>query len=212
MNKKNIDSIFYFSVSSFYLFILLLLFIFYEFKNFKNVKYKTEFIKDESEYYVKLLKDKEYYFELINLLKKAEKEIDILMLVIEPKWNKLDDPVIKILDSFIEASKRGVKVNIILEQTLENQKNIKGSIPTNQEVVDYFERYKNIKAVLAPENIRIHDKFILIDDEYVLLGNHNLTWTSLFKNNEVSVLIKSFPFNQEFKEHFINVRDRLGYR
>lgn len=47
-----------------------------------------------------------------------------------------------------------------------------------------------------------HAKLWLFDDNFTILGSHNLSNRSVTVNNEVSVLIKSRPVNVELRRYF----------
>jgi phosphatidylserine/phosphatidylglycerophosphate/cardiolipin synthase-like enzyme len=51
-----------------------------------------------------------------------------------------------------------------------------------------------------------HTKVLIIDDERVLLGSTNWTYSALSNNNEVSVLIRSKEIAKELTAYFNKVK------
>ena len=51
-------------------------------------------------------------------------------------------------------------------------------------------------------NRTLHEKLILIDDAVVIFGSHNLAWTSISKNFELSVCIEDPDLNRQAEALF----------
>jgi len=162
----------------------------------KKVKKK----KVHYDYQVTTLVNEEYYPVVHEALGEAKKSISLAMLVIK-KGGEPDHPVNTLLDDLIAAHKRGVKVKVILEQP-----NTRDSLyRNNRKVIDYLTR-AGVKAKFDDKATTTHDKLIIIDEDTIIIGNHNWTYAALKQNNEVSLLIKSSPVNPEFKRYFDSIR------
>lgn len=125
--------------------------------------------------------------KLIEKLSKATKTIDCALY-------ELDSIVIA--DSMIEAKKRGVQVRIVTDTDYilnpATQKVITAGIPVVED---------NRSAIM-------HDKFIVIDNEYVWTGSFNTTDNDAGRNNNNAIMINSKElaenYTTEFKEMFID--------
>lgn len=111
----------------------------------------------------------------------------------DPKAKK--SPVYELAEELVNAHKRGVKVKVILDQ--------------NVSFADWEveEKNENLFAYLKKEGIEVyyddsitvtHAKAIVIDEEITIVGSANWTESSLKKNWEGSVLIRSKDFAREF--------------
>jgi len=85
----------------------------------------------------------------------------------------------------VAAAKRGVAVQVILEQSDEEGD---GITKTNKEAAARL-KTAGIPVFFDGPDRRTHVKAMVVDSRYVLIGSHNLTSSALRSNNEVSVLI-----------------------
>ncbi|HOK39414.1 MAG TPA: phospholipase D-like domain-containing protein [bacterium] len=158
-------------------------------------------IEEDITYKIKTLYNEEYYKELLEQIKKAEKTIKVLMYLI--KYNdKKDDEVKIILDELIKAKKRGVKVTVVLSSSVDelNEELDK----TNRMAVEYLQKNK-IRAYINTSSYETHNKLVIIDDKIILLGNHNWSYSSLFLNDESSVLLIADKEVKIISDYFENV-------
>ncbi|MDP2969556.1 MAG: phospholipase D-like domain-containing protein, partial [Deltaproteobacteria bacterium] len=106
-----------------------------------------------------------------------------------------------LMRELIDAKKRGVKVEVILEvregedRTTKNNR-LSGKILSEGGVeVIYDLLFKTT-----------HAKLMVVDMEVILLGSANWTFAGLTKNHEVSVLIRSKEVARELVDYFNRVK------
>jgi phosphatidylserine/phosphatidylglycerophosphate/cardiolipin synthase-like enzyme len=153
-----------------------------------------------SRYRVTPLPDRDYHPAVLRELLRAEKSIYLAMFLVAPDPPR--GPVIRLLDSLIAAKKRGVEVKVALN----HPGKIDDSVYThNRETIAYLKE-GGVEAYFADPKTRIHDKFLLIDDRVLILGNHNWTKEALTIHRELSLLVVSEPPDPAFVRHFAAIR------
>jgi len=145
-----------------------------------------------------LILNDEYFEVAHNQIQKAEESIYLiayLFLVYDYK----DAYSNRLLKDLIDAHKRGVEVHVILDypkpQVLGEEE------PKNQEV---YEKLKaaGIDVRFDSEEIRTHNKVLVIDREIIIVGSHNYSFDGLKYNNETSLLIRDRGRAKELIEYF----------
>ncbi len=131
--------------------------------------------------------DREYFPVAKKLIRKAKKSISISMFVV--KSGKKVDALIKELKN---AANRGVKIKILLEN----------SIRANRSLINSLNGIENIEIKFdSPEKIT-HNKMVIIDRNVILIGSTNWTESSLGYANEANVVIKNKEVVEYFQEYF----------
>ncbi len=124
---------------------------------------------------------------LIDKLSKAKKTIDCAVY-------ELDSDIIAV--SMIDAKKRGVNIRLVTDTDYMQNTALKKVQEAGIPVVE-----DNRSGIM-------HDKFIIIDEEYVWTGSFNATENDAGKNNNNAIIIKSKElaenYTTEFKEMFID--------
>ncbi len=149
---------------------------------------------------VKPLFDKEYDTEITSFIQNAKESIYIVMYCIQPGDSKYH-PVHKVLQKLIEAHKRGVEVEVILEINDKDSYINKQSMKAREML-----EKEGIKVHFDSAGTVTHVKLVIIDDYITVIGSHNWTYTAFALNNEASVLIKSSEVAAEFYRYFRTVR------
>ncbi|MFH1037132.1 MAG: phospholipase D-like domain-containing protein [PVC group bacterium] len=152
-------------------------------------------------YEVVSLIDKAYYPALHKAIKKAKKSIYVAMFIIS-MGNSASDPVRVLLNELIAAKKRGVDVKVMVENPLSSDSSL---YEKNQEALAYLSK-GGVEGSFDERKKELHDKFILIDEDILFVGNHNWSKQALTVNREVSVMVKSTPANPEFLKHFAYIK------
>ena len=108
-----------------------------------------------------------------------------------------DNTVNQIKNYLFNAHQRGVKIRIILDDSLEQNKIAIQKLNSGG--------INDIK--LDSENITTHVKLIITDNQYVLLGSTNLSYMSIKYNNETNALVNNEQIANFFSAYF----DKLWY-
>jgi len=153
---------------------------------------------------VKPLLQKEYYPEVLDLIRNAEKSIYLVMYGIQLKGRDEKDMVNTLLEELIEAKRRGVRVKVILETSGKEEW---GEYVTeiNEEVMRVL-KSEGIQVHLDDKKITTHAKVLVVDDEITVLGSHNWTFAAFERNNESSVKITSRPVAQQYISYFNSIK------
>lgn len=157
--------------------------------------------KVESKYEVVPLMDKEYFPALRKAIKKAKKSIYVAMYVMS-LGDSMSDPVNVLLNELIAAKKRGVEVKVIVENPIWSGSSL---YKKNEEAIEYLKR-GGVEAAFDSPKTEVHDKFILIDEDTLFVGNHNWSKQSLTINRELSVMVKADPADPDFLKHFACIK------
>ncbi len=150
---------------------------------------------------VKPIPNKLYHPAVHNLLKQAKKSIYIVMfeMFYYPKYpSSLENQLVQDL---IDAHKRGVNVEVILEQGTVEKVTIR-----NREEGGFMLSKAGIKVYFDSLTTTTHNKLIIVDERYTVIGSTNWGYHALEKNNEASVLIDSIPLAKFFLKEFIRIK------
>lgn len=131
----------------------------------------------------------DYAKQVPDLFRNAKKSIDILMY--DWRWylDRLEHPVQELNRELVQAVRRGVRV-----RTITNSPDL---IPTLTEL--------GIKARVLKDKRVLHSKLIIIDDEILIIGSHNLTSNAFSRNLETSVVVAIPEGQTRFQEFFNNL-------
>ena len=141
------------------------------------------------------LLDKNFASALIFEIDNAEQSIDMAMFEFkfyETEKNKAH----QILDSLINASARGVKIRILLDASDWNDE-----IGKDNNVTINFLKSQGIEAKLDNPKRTLHSKLIIIDNK-VFVGSHNLVFSALERNNEASILVENPEILEQYRNYF----------
>ena len=92
---------------------------------------------------------------------------------------------------------RGVKFRVILNIEASGHKITRENSHTQRILAE-----QKIHVKFGPQFPTTHSKIFIIDDQFVVIGSHNLSKRSVTVNYESSVLINSRAVAQEFKRYF----------
>lgn len=134
---------------------------------------------------IQLLTDKAYFEQIIEYINAADDRIDIGMYLFKVSPSKYNRATI-LMNALIEAKKRDVEVNVLLERSLKTDKLNEYNLITAKKL----EKHDITVSFDHPE-ITSHQKLIIIDSRWTFVGSHNLTHSALKHNHEYSLLIDS---------------------
>ena len=116
---------------------------------------------------------KQITFGIFEMIDRAEKSIIVEHAYIMDQ---------QIVDKLIAAAKRGITVTII--RGMAESKSLARANET------FFRQMKNVPDItILDDNRVIHTKLLSTDDRYSMIGSANLSRTSLWDHNEVSLFI-----------------------
>lgn len=145
---------------------------------------------------VEIIQNREYFPTLHQALQEARESIRVIMFEACYYEEYPDSPSNILIRDLIEAHRRGVKVEVILEVGVFEEVN-----RHNREVGWLLSR-EGVAVALDSPAVTTHAKLITIDGDISILGSTNWKYYPLDKNNEVSVLIKSREVATEIEKYF----------
>jgi cardiolipin synthase len=140
------------------------------------------------------LSDRKYEQILIKLLDDAKESIVISMYGISLGFGE-KNPVRLLLNDLLEARKRGVSVTMYLNTRFRDADKAEESFirsPIFKELKD-----AGCDIYLIPPSRKLHDKLIIVDSRFVIVGSTNWSNSALRRNFESNTLIDSTSHAQE---------------
>lgn len=132
-----------------------------------------------------ILVNANYYYTLLKELNNAQKSILVIMFVCVLNEGK-NHPIKKVLDILIAKAKKGLNVQVILDDDEE----LAGSTRDfNKNAFNYLRR-AGIDVRWDDIAKKSHTKLVVIDGESAFIGAHNWTISAFFHNREISVYLK----------------------
>jgi HKD family nuclease len=141
----------------------------------------------------------EYFGVAMSEIGKAQSSIDIWMYIIQADAREKDSQPRKLLDALIEAKNRGVKVRVVLEQSLDIKDEYSESDVLAQPNQSAYELLKagGVEVYFDSPGNKTHAKLIVIDRETTIIGSANWSKAALTRNFEANALIKDKAFAEE---------------
>jgi len=144
------------------------------------------------------------YYEMVKeSIGKAIASIDVAMFHIAfPKENH---PTRAILDSLAAAKQKGAIVRVLVDRDQESDP-YKSEI-INRPALEYL-RERGIECRSDETGRLLHSKFLVLDEERVILGSHNWSAGSYFQFDDASVLIVSKEFAATVAQRFATMWEK----
>lgn len=146
---------------------------------------------------VRMLADKTYYFNLIELLESARKHIDVCMFYVA--LPNPEHPTRRLLDTLVRRAAAGCRVRVLVDQ--DGKDDPYGSRLINAASVEFLTANGIDTRGDATESL-LHSKFVVIDEEAVVIGSHNWTAGSFFNYSDLSVVVSGRAASQMWQERF----------
>jgi phosphatidylserine/phosphatidylglycerophosphate/cardiolipin synthase-like enzyme len=150
---------------------------------------------------VQLVTDAQYFQVAKKMIQEAKSLIQVMMFEMGYYDRYPNTPSNLLVKELIDAKKRGVKVEVILEvregrdRTTERNRNT-GKILSSG----------GVEVIYDPPSKTTHAKLMVVDRHLTLLGSTNWTYYALTNNNEVSVLIRSKEVAKVLVDYFNQVK------
>lgn len=101
----------------------------------------------------------------------------------------------ELVDNLIKAKNRNVEVIVILDAL--------SSMKFKDRIINL--RNANIPVKVENWGGKNHEKTIMIDDEYLILGSCNFTKSGFYKNDENTLIIKNEDIAKFYADYFLNL-------
>ncbi|MBC7188822.1 hypothetical protein H5U35_01205, partial [Candidatus Aerophobetes bacterium] len=146
---------------------------------------------------VKIIKDREYFPCVAEIIKNAKKSIKVIAFEMGYYPEYPTSPSNILIQELINARKRDVDVKVILEVSdwnkhLTEKNRYSGKILLKN----------GVKVKFDPPSITTHAKLIIVDSSVAVLGSTNWTYYSLTQNRELSLLVEIPSVVGELENYF----------
>ncbi|MEW6377744.1 MAG: phospholipase D-like domain-containing protein [Thermodesulfobacteriota bacterium] len=150
---------------------------------------------------VQLVTDAQYFQVAKKMIQEAKTSIQVMMFEMGFYDKHPNTPSNLLIGELIEAKKRGVKVEVILEVREGEDRITKRNRQTGKILSD-----RGVEVIYDPLFKTAHAKCMVVDEKLTLLGSTNWTYYALTNNNEVSVLIRSKEVAKALIDYFNRVK------
>jgi len=148
-----------------------------------------------------LIVDSEYTTVVREAIKAARKNIQMMMFEASYYQQYPDTPSNLLIRELMNARKRGVRVEVILERGESTDRASQRNLFTGKILAK-----EGVDVTYDPPTLTTHTKLLVIDGETVILGSTNWTYSALTRNHEVSVLIRSPEMAKSLADYFTKVK------
>jgi phosphatidylserine/phosphatidylglycerophosphate/cardiolipin synthase-like enzyme len=151
---------------------------------------------------VQLVIDAQYFQIAKKMIQEAKSTIQVMMFEMGYYEKYPNTPSNLLIKELIDAKKRGVKVEVILEVKEGTDRTSERNRHTGKILSD-----GGVEVIYDPLFKTTHTKLMVVDGHLTLLGSTNWTHYALTNNNEVSVLIRSKEMAKTLMDYFNRVKD-----
>jgi phosphatidylserine/phosphatidylglycerophosphate/cardiolipin synthase-like enzyme len=150
---------------------------------------------------VQLVIDAQYFQIARKIIQEAKHSIQVMMFEMGYYEKYPSTPSNLLIKELIDAKKRGVKVEVILEVKEGTDRTSERNRHTGKILSD-----GGVEVIYDPLFKTTHTKLMVIDGHLTLLGSTNWTHYALTNNNEASALIRSKEVAKELIDYFNKVK------
>jgi len=150
---------------------------------------------------VQLVTDAQYFQIAKKMIQEAKTSIQVTMFEMGYYDRYSNTPSNLLIQELVNAKKRGVKVEVILDVREGEDRTTKRNRQTGKILSD-----GGVEVVFDPLFKTTHAKLMIVDGQLTLLGSTNWTYYALTNNNEVSVLIRSKEMAKALMDYFNGVK------
>lgn len=147
---------------------------------------------------VSVLFDSYYFDVLIDQIAKSKKSISLLMFYFALDRRKKTAPTTKLFNSLVDARKRGVSVNVVLDRDKEGDKYFTREI--NKNAISSL-KAQGINAKFDAVDSVVHSKVVVIDKAMSFVGSHNFSISASYKYEEISLLIQNKKLGSYYEKY-----------
>jgi phosphatidylserine/phosphatidylglycerophosphate/cardiolipin synthase-like enzyme len=150
---------------------------------------------------VQLVMDVQYFQVAKKMIQEAKHSIQVMMFEMGYYDRNPNTPSNLLVRELINAKKRGVKVEVLLEVREGEDRTAKRNRHTGKILSD-----GGVEVIYDSLFKTTHAKCMIVDGKLTLLGSTNWTYYALTNNNEASVLIRSKEVAKAFVDYFNQVK------
>jgi phosphatidylserine/phosphatidylglycerophosphate/cardiolipin synthase-like enzyme len=150
---------------------------------------------------VQLVIDAQYFQVAKKMIQEAKHLIQVMMFEIGYYDQYPNTPSNLLIKELIDAKKRGVKVEVILQVKEGEDRTTKRNRHTGKILSE-----SGVEIIYDSPFKTTHAKFMVVDGQLALVGSTNWTYYALISNNEVCVLIRSKQVAKELVDYFNRVK------
>lgn len=150
---------------------------------------------------VQLVMDAQYFQVAKKMIQEAKHSVQVMMFEMGYYDQHPNTPSNLLIRDLMDAKKRGVKVEVILEVREGEDRTTKRNRHTGKILSE-----GGVEVIYDPFLKTTHAKFMVVDGQFTLLGSANWTYYALTDNNEASVLVRSKEVAQAFLDYFNRVK------
>jgi phosphatidylserine/phosphatidylglycerophosphate/cardiolipin synthase-like enzyme len=150
---------------------------------------------------VQLVTDVQYFEVAKKLIHEAKYSIQVMMFEMGYYDKYPNTPSNLLIKELMNATKRGVKVEVILEVKEGEDRTAKRNRHTGKILSE-----GGVEVIYDPLFKTTHAKLMVVDGQLSLLGSTNWTYYALTSNNEASVLIRSQELAKAIIDYFNRVK------
>lgn len=150
---------------------------------------------------VQLVTDAQYFQVAKKMIQEAKSSIRVMMFEMGYYEKYPNTPSNLLVQELMNARKRGVMVEVILEV-----KEGKDRTTERNQATGRILSKEGVEVIYDPFFKTTHAKFLMVDEHLVLLGSTNWTYYALTNNHEVSLLVRSKALAKELLDYFNRVK------
>ncbi len=150
---------------------------------------------------VQLVLDAQYFQVAKKMIQEAKHSIQVMMFEMGYYDQHPNTPSNLLIKELIDAKKRGVKVEVILEVKEGEDQTAKRNRHTGKILSE-----GGVEVIYDPLFKTTHAKLMVADGKLTLLGSTNWTYYALSNNHEASILIRSKEVAKAFVDYFNQVK------
>ena len=150
---------------------------------------------------VQIVTDAQYFQTAQKIIRESKKSIHVIMFEMAFYDKYPHTPSNLLIKELIEAKKRAVKVEVILEIREGEDRTTKRNRRTGKILSD-----GGVEIIYDSLSKTTHAKMMVLDGQFILVGSTNWTYDALTNNHEVSVLIRSKELAKEMIDYFNRVK------
>jgi len=152
------------------------------------------------------LRNDDYFLFLANALTKAQKRIWLSIFIIDIR---VQADSLKLVRTLLRALEIATWKKLDVKVILGSPNNSPGIYKANYTTIEYLKN-RNINAkIYSGNHSSLHSKYVLIDDNKVIVGSHNWQQASFTRQYiEDSILLVSNDLNRLLGAEFLNLWKR----